>query len=315
MKFNVVLGNPPYNNDIYLDFVQLGFKLSKDYSLFITPAKWQTKGGRANDNFRKNIVPHMSKVVYYVDSKDIFDIVLSGGISYYMIESQVYDKKHVEVHNNKNVSAVDNWESSFIKLDLSEREMKLLKKITTYPLFVNSSRFKPNTSYFGVPRLGEVISNVNDLYEKWVDKTSDVILTDTEGEPIGIKKELVRNIDDVYKYKLGCSIRTFEHPQYTSYILKPNEVMGRQCCTLFIGTLDECKSANSFYGSHLVWWLVKTFFGDFSLSNNTNAFRFVPDPGPFDHIFTDQELYEKYNLTQEEINIIESVIKERKTKP
>lgn len=30
------------------------------------------------------------------------------------------------------------------------------------------------------------------------------------------------------------------------------------------------------------------------------------------HIFTDQELYEEYNLTDEEINIIESVIKERK---
>lgn len=29
-------------------------------------------------------------------------------------------------------------------------------------------------------------------------------------------------------------------------------------------------------------------------------------------MFTDQELYEEYNLTDEEINIIESVIKERK---
>ena len=30
------------------------------------------------------------------------------------------------------------------------------------------------------------------------------------------------------------------------------------------------------------------------------------------HIFTDQELYEEYNLTDDEINIIGSVIKERK---
>ena len=42
------------------------------------------------------------------------------------------------------------------------------------------------------------------------------------------------------------------------------------------------------------------------------TFRFVPDPGDFDHIFTDAELYQKYGLTQNEINIIESVIKERK---
>ena len=42
------------------------------------------------------------------------------------------------------------------------------------------------------------------------------------------------------------------------------------------------------------------------------TWRFVPAPEAFDHIFTDQELYEKYQLTDEEISIIESVIKERK---
>lgn len=30
MKFDAVIGNPPYNNDIYLDFVTLGHKLIKD---------------------------------------------------------------------------------------------------------------------------------------------------------------------------------------------------------------------------------------------------------------------------------------------
>lgn len=45
---------------------------------------------------------------------------------------------------------------------------------------------------------------------------------------------------------------------------------------------------------------------------NDNNWRFVPVPEAFDHIFTDQELYEKYNLTPEEINIVESVIKECK---
>ena len=50
-----------------------------------------------------------------------------------------------------------------------------------------------------------------------------------------------------------------------------------------------------------------------STSNSSNDWwRFVPAPKAFDHIFTDQELYEEYNLTSEEINIIESVIKERK---
>mgnify|MGYP001625074033 FL=1 len=45
---------------------------------------------------------------------------------------------------------------------------------------------------------------------------------------------------------------------------------------------------------------------------NNYDWRFVPDPGAFDHIFTDEELYKKYNLTDDEIKLIESVIKERK---
>lgn len=41
------------------------------------------------------------------------------------------------------------------------------------------------------------------------------------------------------------------------------------------------------------------------------TWRFVPDPGKFDHIFTDKELYRKYGLTQDEIALIESVVKVR----
>lgn len=64
MKFDVVIGNPPYNNDIYLDFVTLGHQLSAQYTIMITPAKWQAKGGKKNEDFRKNIVPYMSHICF-----------------------------------------------------------------------------------------------------------------------------------------------------------------------------------------------------------------------------------------------------------
>lgn len=326
MKFDVVVGNPPYNNDIYLDFVQMGYQLSNKYTCMITPAKWQAKGGAKNEAFRENIVPNMSKIVYYPDCKDIFDIMLSGGVCYYLVDSSTYDKKHVEVHNGENISTTDNWESSFIKLDLSERESKLLKKITSYPLLVNGKLFKPDVTYFWSKNLCEL--NSNDL------GNSGIYSVDTRGNRLEIKKDKLKNISDVYKYKLGCSSRTFEHPNYTSYIIKPNEVMGRDCCVLNVGTIEECKYTDTFYRTKLVWWLIKKFFGDFHLSNDANIFRFVPDPGSFNRIFEDKplpgytpneqgeytdkdgnvhcSLYVKYKLTPEEINIIESVIKERK---
>lgn len=45
VKFDIVIGNPPYNNDLYIPFVEAGHKLSKEYTVMITPAKWQAKGG------------------------------------------------------------------------------------------------------------------------------------------------------------------------------------------------------------------------------------------------------------------------------
>ena len=47
---------------------------------------------------------------------------------------------------------------------------------------------------------------------------------------------------------------------------------------------------------------------------NDNTFRFVPAPptGKFDHIYTDEELYKKFNLPQKYIDVIEAIIKERK---
>lgn len=73
-----------------------------------------------------------------------------------------------------------------------------------------------------------------------------------------------------------------------------------------------CASMQSWINTKFVRFLVYGRLCGMSPVISDATFAMVPDPGKFDHIFTDQELYKKYNLTDEEINIIESVIKERK---
>ena len=77
--FDVVVGNPPYNNDIYLDFVTLAQAIQTQNVCMITPAKWQAKGGPKNEAFRRDIVPFMDKIIYYPYTNDIFNIQLQGG--------------------------------------------------------------------------------------------------------------------------------------------------------------------------------------------------------------------------------------------
>lgn len=82
----------------------------------------------------------------------------------------------------------------------------------------------------------------------------------------------------------------------------------------YCGIEDEYKSVISYFSSRLIRFLMLiSVHGQHIFSSvDDTIFRFVPNPGAFDHIFTDQELYQKYGLTPEEIAIIESVIKERK---
>jgi hypothetical protein len=114
MKFDVVVGNPPYNSDKYLDFVTIGHGLASKYSLWITPAKWQAKGGKENDTFREKIVPYMSKIVYYPDTDDVFEIRMSGGISYYIIDKNVHKIKNTKVISNRCDSFRSDWEEQEI---------------------------------------------------------------------------------------------------------------------------------------------------------------------------------------------------------
>ena len=90
MKFDVVIGNPPYNKGMDLDFVDLGYKISNKYTVMITPAKWQTTAddysGCASKNinykqFREMYVPHMSYVCFYPQSMEVFDIYQIDGIT------------------------------------------------------------------------------------------------------------------------------------------------------------------------------------------------------------------------------------------
>lgn len=104
MKFDVVIGNPPYNKGMDLDFVDLGYKISNKYTVMITPAKWQTTAddysGCASKNinykqFREMYVPHMSYVCFYPQSMEVFDIYQIDGITWFIIDKNTHDSCEV----------------------------------------------------------------------------------------------------------------------------------------------------------------------------------------------------------------------------
>lgn len=86
---------------------------------------------------------------------------------------------------------------------------------------------------------------------------------------------------------------------------------GRDSVVIYYGSKEQCSYFRSYINSKFVRFLVLMSIHGVGIYDR-ETWRFVPAPEAFDHIFTDVELYKKYNLTDEEINIIESIIKERK---
>ena len=121
MKFDIVIGNPPYNKGADIDFVNLGYELSSKYCVMITPAKWQT--AEANQRraskmsygeFREKLVPHMSYVCFYPDCVDVFNVAQSDGITYFMLV-----KGTVENCTVYNKCSVNEYLNSCVKRDIT----------------------------------------------------------------------------------------------------------------------------------------------------------------------------------------------------
>lgn len=288
-EFNInnIIMNPPYNNDIYLDFVTLAHKIAYDSVVAITPAKWQAKGGAKNEQFRKDIVPYMSNIVYYPDCTDVFAIGDPGGISYFLTDKDMHNEKTIinislkHKSINKDYIYNDTQKRHFNNI-LSNIGNDLINKIGNYKSFSVENILKNKRYEAWSANKVSLVSNIPKTY-LW---SSDGVFN-----CLG----LIEIIDTTKGNKKSTGIPEDSRLIYTA------------------DTKDECEYFKSWaYTKFIRFLLSLSLCGLTGIATSDEWWRFVPDPGKFDHIFTDEELYKKYNLTDEEINIIESIIKERK---
>lgn len=284
MRFDTVIGNPPYNRGMDLDFVDLGYKLSNKYTCMITPAKWQTAeanqkiaSNTSYGDFRNKLVPHMKHVCFYPACKDVFDILQVDGITWYLLDKEIHETctienkcKHTIYFNSTENRDIRNRQSLF---NIGNEIIEYIGnyKVFTFPYQEILKRFQVWTN-IQVPG-GGLSTQIAPRKTQFV------------GESY---------IEDSVNFRVQHS---------------PASI-----CSFSADTREECQ--------YFVSWLNCKFTRFFVAINPSkltgiicdDCFRFVPAPpsGKFDHIYTDKELYEVFNLPQKYIDVIESVIKERK---
>lgn len=116
MKFDVIIGNPPYqmqDNDgtvnnsaspIYHKFIDAAIKLNPKYLVMITPSKWMV-GARVPDDFRLRFINcnKIKELHHFTNAKECFpNNNIRGGVSYFLYETNYSGLCKFVEHNNGN---------------------------------------------------------------------------------------------------------------------------------------------------------------------------------------------------------------------
>ncbi len=327
MKFDVIIGNPPYQIDdggngasaspIYQYFIEQAQKLNPRYLTMIIPARWYA-GGKGLDDFRKKMLEDKKivKLVDYVNAKDCFPgISIGGGVCYFLWDRNGSDFcEYTNIHDGK--------------------ESTMLRKLDEYPVFVryneaisiinkaNSSRERKVSEIVGSRNPYGLSSSVRGEGTKNSD--TDLLLYSSGGTGY-IRRSLVTSgFESVEKYKVIISKVTSEHAGEpnkdgtfsvvsTCKVLKPNEVCTDSYIVLY-EDVDYKKANNfaSFVCTKFFRFLLLQAVSSINLSRD--KFQFIPMQ-EMSSAHNDTELYHKYNFTDEEIEFIEKLLREKTYEP
>lgn len=335
MKFDVIIGNPPYqlsdggNNasatPIYQKFVIQAKKLSPSYLVMITPSRW-FNGGRGLDDYRAEMLTddRIAVIHDYLDSSILFPGVnIAGGCSYFLWDKQHSGECSIYVHQKENVDMtirplLEDGCDSYIRFNSA---VSILHKIRNK----QGTSFQNNVvggRYYG---FHTKIVWENDTYGKiqTADGKAFIPITKKRIAEDSIKIYIHGGICYIEKNKIPKGIDTLE--QYRIIIPRTGNPDGTIISTPKICEPGSCIS-NSFVmflpneeiseaiAKNIISYLSTKFCRLLiSLKSSTQdkaprVYQFVPMQD-FSRSWTDEELYAKYDLTQDEIDFIESMIK------
>lgn len=340
MKFDAIVGNPPYQEtldsqrglarQVFPDFMKISTQLQSQYVSLVTPSRWFTAEAqdgsflKLRDYFKSN--QHFEKLFNFPNSKDLFsNVEIAGGISYFLY-SEKYDGKtefHITANGNETVSLRPLFEKDIEIVISDEKIYKIIERLRSKG-FEPVSNITTGRDAFGIVGKKENVERISK--ETYFEGSVELRCAHEEIRFIP-RNFISKSVFLIDKWKIftskangGAGILGDGKPVAIigkAYMGEPGSV-----CTdslLPFGPLNTQEDANN-----LLTYMKTKFFrfcvGILKTSQNLYqvVYRFVPLQDFTSHsdidwsksvAEIDVQLYKKYQLTNEEITFIESMIK------
>ncbi len=330
MRFDVVIGNPPYQGEIkgygraasplYNLFIDWSKQLNPKYLTMIIPSRWFT-GGKNLDDFRDSMLKDLRirSLDDFVNARDIFpDVNINGGVCYFLWDSSYKGPCKISVNYGglKFKGSIRPLKEKGLDTYIRYSEgLDILKKVVSVESNNSLELALPKDVQFYslVSPCGVFNFPTTTKGNRTKENIKDLKIFVKGGFGFIKKDQITRGHEYLDKWKVFTGCAGSGHNTLPNPVLcKPFIGEPGSLCTdtyLLIGPFESkeyAESVLSYLSCKLTRFLI--FLSKCSQHMRRKVYSFVPLQ-TWDRVWTDEELYKKYALSKEEVAFIEKMIK------